>query len=277
PLTKCNISDVDSAGSNVEALKKNRDEYNRNTRTIYTSPNDSWSRLIRNKYSWTGLPGDDMDHSDMAMTAAALAYYLRPNQWLRVEIGRRIRASIPSDLNPARTIGVPIRRSDKCKGHNITGSAGGELDCPPLSKYLEGVKQFLAFDPLVENVIVTSEDKAACQEFLLMLQKELPHLRVVQNVGDVQQGTGSGSKLEAYVKGSGNENVVASALTSMHLHLRARYFVITSKSTWTTTIAIMARSYGFASQIFVIDIGRNINAYSNYARRGFHRFISRQS
>ena len=61
-------------------------------------------------------------------------------------------------------------------------------------------------------------------------------MRVIQNVGDVQQGTGSGSKLEVYVEGSVSANAVSSALTSMHLQLRARYFVITSKSTWTSTI-----------------------------------------
>mmetsp|Transcript_17368 Transcript_17368/g.37497 ORF Transcript_17368/g.37497 Transcript_17368/m.37497 type:complete len:206 (-) Transcript_17368:497-1114(-) len=204
----------------------------------------------------------------MAMVAAALAYYFRPKQWLKEEIDRRIRASIPSDLDPARTVGVPIRRSDKCTGHSLEGSAAGELECPPLEKYLSGVKTFLEFDPLIENVIVTSEDKSACEEFLQLLQKELPKLRVVQNVGDVQQGTGSGNNLEAYVEGSGNDNVVASALTSMHLHLRARYFVITSKSTWTSTIAVMARSYGFASQIFVIDIVPNTNQYGSYARKG---------
>lgn len=167
-------------------------------------------------------------------------------------------------------IGVPIRRSDKCKGHKLEGSAAGELDCPPLTKYLDGVQSFLEFDPLIENVIVTSEDKSACEEFLQMLQgnDKTKKLRVVQNVGDVQQGTGSGSKLESYVEGSANANVVASALTSMHLHLRARYFVITSKSTWTSTIAVMARSYGFASQIFVIDIGPNTNNYGSYARKG---------
>ena len=163
---------------------------------------------------------------------------------------------------------MPIRRSDKCKGHKLMGSAAGELDCPPLEKYLGGVRAFLEFDPLIENVIVTSEDKMACDEFLQMLQKELPQLRVVRNVGDVQQGTGSGSKLEAYEEDSNNRNVVASALTSLHLHLRARYFVITSKSTWTSTIAVMARSYGFASQIFVNDIGPNTNTYSSYARKG---------
>lgn len=100
------------------------------------------------------------------------------------------------------------------------------------------------------------------------MKKELPQLRVVLNIGDVQQGTGSGSKLESYVEGSANANVVASALTSLHLHLRARYFIITSKSTWTSTIAVMAKVYGFSSEIFAIDIGRNKNAFSAYARSG---------
>ena len=103
--------------------------------------------------------------------------------------------------------------------------------------YLNGIRSLLAFDPLIKNVIVTSEDKAACEEFLVMVKREFPELRVVQNVGDVQQGTGSGTMVEAYVEGAANADVVASAMTSLHLHLRARYFVITSKSTWTSTIA----------------------------------------
>jgi hypothetical protein len=74
-----------------------------------------------------------------------------------------------------------------CEGHNITGSAGGELDCPALLTYLGGVKKFIAFDPHIENVIVTSEDKSACDEFLVLMKKERPTLRVVLNVGDVQQ------------------------------------------------------------------------------------------
>mmetsp|Transcript_15024 Transcript_15024/g.32389 ORF Transcript_15024/g.32389 Transcript_15024/m.32389 type:complete len:108 (+) Transcript_15024:44-367(+) len=82
------------------------------------------------------------------------------------------------------------------------------------------------------------------------------------------QGTGSGSKLESYVEGAANANVVASALTSMHLHLRARYFIITSKSTWTSTISVMARVYGFASEVFVLDIGRNTNNFAELARSG---------
>ena len=89
----------------------------------------------------------------MAMVAAALAYYFRPQEWLKKELDRRIRASIPVDLDPAKTVGVPIRRSDKCKGHALEGSAAGELDCPPLEKYLNGIKTFLELDPLIENVI----------------------------------------------------------------------------------------------------------------------------
>ncbi|KAL9183018.1 hypothetical protein ACHAXT_004805 [Thalassiosira profunda] len=263
PLTNCKLSEVDgvsSTGSVKVELAQNGDEYDRKARVVYTSQSDPWFRPIGAKYAWTGLPGGDGKHPDMAVFASGIAYYFRPLKWLRQEIDSRIRRSIPPDLDPSRTLGersvlknpdiaaekpqahvipsgVPIRRSDKCKGHNLKGSAAGELECPPLNDYLGGVKSFLEFDPLIENIIVTSEDKEACDEFIQMVQKEVPKLRVIQNVGDVQQGTGSGSKLEAYFEKTSNNNVIPSALTSMHLHLRAQYFVITSKSTWTNTIA----------------------------------------
>ena len=107
-------------------------------------------------------------------------------------------------------------------------------------------------------------------EFVKLLKKELPSLRVVLNVGDVQQGTGSASKLEAYESGANNADVIASALTSFHMHLRARYLIATTKSSWSSSICIFARVYGFASSsdIYVIDIGRNRNIYSEQARRG---------
>jgi hypothetical protein len=257
-------------------LSKTDEEYNRSVRSLYSSQR-IWYRITENKYSWINLPGtngsgrsnSEKDHSAIAITAAAFAYYFRLRPWLIQEIDTRIRQSIPRDLNPDRTVGIPIRRSDKCHGHNITGSAKGELECPPLALYLEGLRSFVKFDPNIENVIVTSEDKLACDEFLELLAIEMPNLHVILNVGDVQQGTGSGSQLESYVEGAANANVVASALTSMHLHLRARYFVITSKSTWTSTIAVMARVYGFATgEISVIDIGRNHNTFSNLARSG---------
>jgi short-subunit dehydrogenase involved in D-alanine esterification of teichoic acids len=62
------------------------------------------------------------------------------------------------------------------------------MKCHPLTTYLDGVRSFLEFDPSIESVIVTSEDKSACDEFIDLLKRELPQLRVVVNVGDVQQG-----------------------------------------------------------------------------------------
>ena len=60
-----------------------------------------------------------------------------------------------------------------------------------------------------------------------------------------------------------------SALTSMHMHMRARYFVITSKSTWTSTVTLMARAHGFAtSEMFVIDIDRKANRLAELAETG---------
>jgi len=269
PLTHCQLSHVNLANDTINSytMKNEKEDYDRNKRTVYTS-HKLWFRLINKKYSWTSLPGIERDHSQIQIMASMLAYYFRPKPWLRQQIDERIHKSIPADLNPERTVGVPIRRSDKCFGHNVTGSARGELDCPPLEEYLQGIRHFLLFDPLIENVIVTSEDKTACDEFVVLMKKELPLLRVVLNVGDVQQGTGSGSKLESYVEGAGNADVVASALTSLHLHLRAKYFILTTKSTWTSTIGVMARVYGFATDIYAIDIGKNTNAFSAYARSG---------
>ncbi|KAL7447630.1 hypothetical protein ACHAXS_000028, partial [Conticribra weissflogii] len=214
PLTKCKMSDVDEYkgadlnNTKIKILSKPDEEYDRSVRTLYTS-NSIWFRRVKDMYSWTGL-GFNSQHSTIYMTAASLAYYLRVKPWLRKEIDDRLRRNIPVDLNPQRTIGVPIRRSDKCRRHTIKGSAPGEMDCPPLEEYLKKVKEFLEFDHRIENVIVTSEDKSACDEFLELLNKELPSLRVIRNIGDVQQGTGSGSKLEAYTEGSSNAEVVAS-------------------------------------------------------------------
>jgi hypothetical protein len=102
-----------------------------------------------------------------------------------------------------------------------------------------------------------------------MIERHLPQLRIVTNKDDVQQGTGSASKLESYKSNVENEQVVASALTSLHMHLRARYFVITTKSSWTSTIAILARVYGFAAgDVIVVDIGPTTHAFSYLAKFG---------
>eukprot|EP00956_Cyclotella_meneghiniana_P032612 scaffold90326_cov24-Cyclotella_meneghiniana.AAC.3 len=100
-----------------------------------------------------------------------------------------------------------------------------------------------------------------------MIQSELPNLRIVTNRDDVQQGTGSANKLESY-KEVKNADVIASALTSLHMHLRARYFVITTKSSWTSAIAILARVYGFANDILVTDIGPTKHQFAYLAKLG---------
>jgi hypothetical protein len=250
-------------------LKDAKSDYSRSTRTVYSSDTAKYARPTKDHFSWTGLQSNNpKDHSNTALSAAFLAYNLQPQPWLRREIESRLKRSLPSDFDPDRTLGVPIRRSDKCHGHSIEGSANGELKCPDLNTYLDSVKNFLVFDPLIENVIVTSEDASACSEFITMLKNDdlCSSLRILQNVGDTQQGTGSASQLEK--QGASNADVIASALTSLHLHLRARYFVLTTKSSWTSSIAILAREYGFASDHYVIDIGKNHNTFSDNARRG---------
>lgn len=268
PLTNCQLSDADPIdGGSVAVLASKEDDYDRRVRTLY-SAQQRYARLTDNKVSWSHIPWRKNDFSLSSLTAHFLAYTLQPQPWLKSQINSRLRRSIPVDLDPERTVGVPLRRSDKCFGHEIEGSAGGELDCPPLEDYLDAVKNFTMFDPLIQNVVVTSEDSAAYSDFIAMLRRELPNLRIITNVGDVQQGTGSASKLEAYNAFVDNADAIASALTSFHMHMRARYFVLTTKSIWTTSIAIFSRTFGFASDIYVIDIGRNKNLYSDLARKG---------
>jgi hypothetical protein len=273
PFSNCNLSHVDALNDSNDnnhdsvALQDAKQEYNRSIRTIYTSDTAKYARMTKDTYSWTGLKGKD--YPKISLVAAFLAYYLQPQPWLRQEIDNRLQRSLPADLDPYKTIGVPIRRSDKCHGHSIEGSAKGELDCPPLESYLKEVKRFVDFDPNIDSIIITSEDASAALEFISMIERHLPQLRIVTNKDDVQQGTGSASKLESYKSNVENEQVVASALTSLHMHLRARYFVITTKSSWTSTIAILARVYGFAAgDVIVVDIGPTTHAFSYLAKFG---------
>jgi shikimate kinase len=53
------------------------------------------------------------------------------------------------------------------------------------------------------------------------------------------------------------------------MHMRAKYFVITSSSTWTSTVTLMARAYGFSiSDIFVIDLNDKANRLAGLAKTG---------
>ena len=272
PFTNCNLRDVDpinATDGSVAVLADVKDEYNRSVRTLYSSDTSKYARMTKDPISWSGLQaGQKGEYSKASLIAAFLAYSFQPQDWLKQEIDFRLRKSLPVDIDPEKTIGVPIRRSDKCHGHSIEGSAKGELNCPDLADFLTEVKRFLEFDPTISNIIVTSEDSSATTEFIELVKSQLPQLRIITNVGDVQQGTGSASKLESYKNNTSNSDVIASALTSMHMHLRARYFVLTTKSSWTSCIAILARVYGFASDVHVIDLGPTTHAFSHVARSG---------
>ena len=40
------------------------------------------------------------------------------------------------DLDPERTVSMPMRRGDKCKGHHMLGSAPGEDICLPVTIFI---------------------------------------------------------------------------------------------------------------------------------------------
>ena len=212
PLSNCIFSDADPIKNNKTShvLNTNDEEYDRRVRTLYTT-DTYFPRITKDTYSWTGFPaGSERSNisPEIVSVAASLAYYFRPQPWLQKEIHERLQKSIPWDLDPDKTIGVPLRRSDKCKGHNMAGLGDGHMDCPSLDKYYDAINEFLNFEPKIENIIVTSEDKAACDKFIGMLETIPRKIRLITHVGDVQQGTGSGSMLTKFKKDVTNESAV---------------------------------------------------------------------
>lgn len=90
----------------------------------------------------------------------------------------------------------------------MAGLGDGDMDCPSLDKYYDAINEFLNFEPKIENIIVTSEDQAACDKFIGMLETIPRKIRLITHVGDVQQGTGSGSMLTKFKKDITNESAV---------------------------------------------------------------------
>lgn len=61
-------------------------------------------------------------HGTSDLEAGALLYLLRLNAKTKTEVEDWLHQTIPCDLDPSRTISLPIRASDKCIGEYHTDS-----------------------------------------------------------------------------------------------------------------------------------------------------------
>ena len=62
--------------------------------------------------------------------AYAYAYFTRLNEKLESKVIQNLERMKLNEHDVQKTISMPLRRSDKCRGHDIKGSAAGETYCP---------------------------------------------------------------------------------------------------------------------------------------------------
>ena len=58
---------------------------------------------------------------------------MRLNDEIESRVVKQMNQLNVKEIDHERTISFPLRRSDKCKGHSIKGSARGETACEPVT------------------------------------------------------------------------------------------------------------------------------------------------
>lgn len=142
---------------------------------------------------------------------AALLYLLRPLPEFQRRSDRLVRRSIPPDLEPVSTIGLPIRASDKCKSESI---------CIGFDRHVLLVEETWhgkfpnATGP--GNVVLTTEDSSIMESSKAYAANESFPLRFVSNKKDTFQGTGN-----PRIFARKGDAVMTSTLVSIKLQLHA--------------------------------------------------------
>ena len=240
-----------------------------------------WEKTARDTLGSGLLTGD--------LFRAGLEYLLRMNDAMRADVERGLRLSLYDDgdagahggggykFDPSRAVGLPIRASDKCHGHQLTKGllnsakgarvgfegihAHGEMDCFAFDDFIARARAVRAHvDPAVDTIILTSEDPgviAASKTAALRAEG----WRFVYNTIDVLQGTGSATSVATAAMGHAHtvRDVFVSMLVSLHLQMRARYLFLTYESNWNTIIFRLSRgSCGLHRDSVQMDMRGNI-------------------
>jgi len=144
---------------------------------------------------------------------AATMYMLRPNTHIRIRLRKMLNRNIPQDLNfdPQKTIGLPIRASDKCVRESSCLSFDDymALALQTKKKSLPGKSK--------PFVIVTSEAKEIYDQLRDLMNhdhdgKRYP-FRFIMNLGDVQPGSGRSTPNVTA------DDAMVSAMSSLQLQL----------------------------------------------------------
>eukprot|EP00467_Chlorarachnion_reptans_P009256 CAMPEP_0114533556 /NCGR_PEP_ID=MMETSP0109-20121206/27314_1 /TAXON_ID=29199 /ORGANISM="Chlorarachnion reptans, Strain CCCM449" /LENGTH=462 /DNA_ID=CAMNT_0001716799 /DNA_START=239 /DNA_END=1627 /DNA_ORIENTATION=- len=193
-------------------------------------------------------------------SSAALMYMWRPQADLEREIDRILGLQgLSNSIVPEKTIAMPVRASDKCHGHTIKDSASGEEDCLTLEQYMKVAQTVREKEPAVDTIIFTSESADMVEQ---SRKYSKDGWKFVYNENDSMPGTGS-TNLATLKKSTSVSLGIQSAIVSLHMLLRAKYFILPYKptrrrpySSWLLSIGALCRQreLTFLPETFVVDV-----------------------
>jgi len=176
--------------------------------------------------------------------AYAQVFLLRQNNEIKQIVTDRLGKlmDLYPDLEPEKTVSMPMRRGDKCRGHHISGSSAGEDTCLTLDTWVKAIdrfrcEKFECDQGKLSNFIVTSGEKAVVINMTALGPQH--GWNVIWNQFDVMQGTGSADDLQHFNNTLTTRDVMISVFTSLQLQLRAKFFVKKKRrhySSWITLI-----------------------------------------
>jgi hypothetical protein len=150
-------------------------------------------------------------HRDNRIAHAILLYFLRPNMNTETAIGHRLRKILIRPLKPEKTIGMPIRGSDKCRS---------ESTCLDFDQYMQLAKEswetIKTHHDTYGTLILTTEDEEIFRRRLLFNRTAGFPLDIVVNEEDSLQGSGNVEKF-----GLNADDILISSLVAIRMQLHA--------------------------------------------------------
>jgi len=159
--------------------------------------------------------------------AAAMMYWMRLVPSAAEWIEKVLTAAIPSDFDANRAIALPMRESlDKC---------GHESECfGAFGQYALLAEKLRAEVPALRWIIITSDNREILDQAREWSRQQGDRWRVIFNPLDTGEGTGFWSVEKRSQKDP--VRFVLSFLSTLHLQLRGKYYILNGNSHYHTLI-----------------------------------------
>lgn len=136
-----------------------------------------------------------------------------------------------------KVIGVPIRKSDKCKAHE--SAPIGEMLCVNTTIALEHARRIAFAAPSITHVLLTSEDESAISsEYEKTGKGQFVKLEIMRNFLDLLPESGGPNKRQD----KSNAQLLEAMLITLHLQAFPSYHVLTPRSTFHSLIAAQSKA-----------------------------------